>query len=464
MYQSLILVVDDQQIGRFVLSSLLEPEGYRLAFAANGVEAISQAQVLRPDLVLLDVMMPVMDGFAVCRYLRADPRTAEIPIIMVTALDDQESLMEGLAAGADDFIRKPFHRAELRARVGTIVRLNRYRHLWAQRERYAQLVERAPNGVVIIDTQHTIRLANRAFAHMLAVEPAALSGQALGASFAADRWHELQNHLEALDTAQIDQIQLESILVDRHGERRLVSVDAGRCEWDDFPAYQLLIRDITDQKRAELLDLEQRQVAYELHDGAAQLVTSIYQRLQLFTRRHRLRSPAALADLAELQHLAQQAVREIRHVLEGLRPSALDDFGLVGAFHMLVESLRQDGWELALDTDDDRIRLPPAHETALFRIAQEALTNTAKHAGVRRAAIRLERTAHHVQLTIRDWGKGFNAATDRPPAGLGQRLGLRAMRERATLLGGEFALINPPGSGVTIQVTLPLPPTNPPPS
>lgn len=341
-YQSLILVVDDQPIGQLALASLLEPEGYRLAFAASGVEAISLTQQLRPDLVLLDVMMPTMDGFATCRHLRADPQTAEVPIIMVTALDDQDSLLQGLEAGADDFISKPFHRAELRIRIRTIARLNRYRHLWAQRERYAQLVEHAPNGVLIIDTSNTIRLVNLAFAQLLATEPTLLIGKAIGACFAADRWSELQSRLAELGTAHIDHLQIESILIDHHGLRRLVSLDAGRCEWDGAPAFQLFVRDITDQKRAELLDIERRHIAYELHDGIAQLITSLYQRLQLFTRRHRLRSPTALAALAELQTLAQQAVREIRHILEGLRPSALDDFGLVGALHMLVESLRQD--------------------------------------------------------------------------------------------------------------------------
>jgi DNA-binding response OmpR family regulator len=74
-------------------------------------------------------MMPGMDGYEVCRRLRADARLAEVPVIMVTALDDQASRLAGLEAGADDFITKPFNRAELRARVRTIARLNRYRRL-----------------------------------------------------------------------------------------------------------------------------------------------------------------------------------------------------------------------------------------------------------------------------------------------------------------------------------------------
>lgn len=138
-----LLIVDDQSRGREVLASVLAPEGYRLIFASNGVEAINAAQNVIPDLVLLDVMMPDMDGFEVCRRLRADPELALVPIFLVTALDDQASLLRGIDAGADDFVTKPFNRAELRARVRTITRLNRFRTLLDEREQAAADVTRA---------------------------------------------------------------------------------------------------------------------------------------------------------------------------------------------------------------------------------------------------------------------------------------------------------------------------------
>jgi len=138
-----LLIVDDQVRGRDVLASVLAPEGYQLTFASNGIEAINAAQRVIPDLVLLDVMMPDMDGFEVCRILRADPKLALVPIFLVTALDDQESLLRGIEAGADDFVTKPFNRAELRARVRTITRLNRFRTLLDEREQAAEEVTKA---------------------------------------------------------------------------------------------------------------------------------------------------------------------------------------------------------------------------------------------------------------------------------------------------------------------------------
>ena len=124
-----ILIVDDIAANRETLTALLDAQDYRLIEAADGPAALSLATATPPDLVLLDVMMPGMDGYEVCRRLRADARLAEVPIIMLTALDDQASRLAGIEAGADDFISKPFNRAELRARVQTITRLNRYRRL-----------------------------------------------------------------------------------------------------------------------------------------------------------------------------------------------------------------------------------------------------------------------------------------------------------------------------------------------
>lgn len=128
-----ILIVDDEALGRESLEALLFKENYNLIFAENGFEALEKAKQYNPDLVLLDIMMPKMDGFEVCRKMREDKILAEIPIILVTALDDRDSKITGLEAGTDDFISKPFDRLELRARVRAITRLNRYRTLLNER-------------------------------------------------------------------------------------------------------------------------------------------------------------------------------------------------------------------------------------------------------------------------------------------------------------------------------------------
>jgi len=131
--RSTILIVDDERSSRETLQSILEGEEYDLEMAENGFDALEKARRLLPDVILLDVMMPGMTGFEVCRAIREDVSVAEIPIIMVTALDDRQSLMRGLGSGADDFITKPYDRFELRARLMGITRLNRYRKLVDER-------------------------------------------------------------------------------------------------------------------------------------------------------------------------------------------------------------------------------------------------------------------------------------------------------------------------------------------
>jgi len=138
---STILIVDDQLSVRNILRALLAKQGYNLAFANNGQEALSQAAELTPDLILLDVMMPDMNGFEVCERLRADPHLAEVPIMMITALDDPKSRLRGLQMGADDFVTKPFNGIELLARVRTTTRLNRYRRLLQERASRRQAEE-----------------------------------------------------------------------------------------------------------------------------------------------------------------------------------------------------------------------------------------------------------------------------------------------------------------------------------
>lgn len=159
-YKSTILIVDDNIAGRETLKGLLFGRGYNLLFASDGMEALQKAEKFTPDLILLDVMMPGMDGYEVCQHLRANPKVAEVPVIMVTALDDRDSRLRGIEAGADDFVSKPFDHAELRKRVQTITRLNRYRRLLSERTKFEWVVEQADDGYLIINDNDQILYAN----------------------------------------------------------------------------------------------------------------------------------------------------------------------------------------------------------------------------------------------------------------------------------------------------------------
>lgn len=164
-----ILIIDDDESYRSILSDMLSTHGHTVTAAAGGAQGLQLAHELAPDLIILDVMMPELDGFEVCARLRADPITAEVPIIMATALDDRQSRLRCLAVGADEFLTKPVDTVELRVRVNVIARINRYRRLLDERARAereirqlnADLEQRvAERTVELIDANTRLRELN----------------------------------------------------------------------------------------------------------------------------------------------------------------------------------------------------------------------------------------------------------------------------------------------------------------
>jgi signal transduction histidine kinase len=120
-----VLVVDDEAANRSLFATMLESDGHEAVLAADGHQALSAAAEAAPDVVLLDVMMPELNGYEVCRRLKADPETAAIPVIMLTGLSQRDSRLEGIRAGANDFLNKPVDLTELRLRVRNAIHSKR---------------------------------------------------------------------------------------------------------------------------------------------------------------------------------------------------------------------------------------------------------------------------------------------------------------------------------------------------
>ena len=197
---------------------------------------------------------------------------------------------------------------------------------------------------------------------------------------------------------------------------------------------------------------ERRRVAYEVHDGLAQLAAAAQQHLEAFASHYRPRSPGRQQELLRALDLAQRTVREARQVIGDLRPAALDAFGLATALRLEVDALRAEGWQMSFEQRLGSRRLPPMIETALFRVAQEALANVRKHARTTRVLLRLERRARIVCLQVRDWGRGFQPAAVLASSGPSERVGLLGMQERIAWLGGRCTVRSRPGAGTRIVV------------
>lgn len=176
-----ILMVDDEIQNLELLEAILLPQGYRLFQAKSGEEALAAVAADRPDLILLDVMMPRLDGFEVCRRLKADARTRFIPVVMVTSLRDMGDRIRGIDAGADDFLTKPVNRHELLSRVRACLRLGYYRHLAEERARFDAVVAELRDGIVVCDAALRVASCNRAALALLNLpEEGCAGGDLLG--------------------------------------------------------------------------------------------------------------------------------------------------------------------------------------------------------------------------------------------------------------------------------------------
>ncbi len=219
-----------------------------------------------------------------------------------------------------------------------------------------------------------------------------------------------------------------------------------------------------DQVRRDLVarllsahEEERSRIARELHDEVSQSLTSLMMRVNVAEESLPSDHPARAA-LAGIRAVVEQTLEEVRKLVFALRPTLLDDLGLIPAVRYYAKSLLEPaGVQVSVHTAGFGVhRLPREVETTLFRIAQEAITNIARHSRARRAAVSLESTGRTVRLEVRDDGMGFDvAAALTDPAR--RRLGLLGMQERVALMGGTLSIESRPGRGTVVRADIPTP-------
>jgi two-component system sensor histidine kinase UhpB len=217
--------------------------------------------------------------------------------------------------------------------------------------------------------------------------------------------------------------------------------------------------DVSKSRASQILsaqEQERKRIARELHDETSQVLTSLLISLALLEES--VTSEEARKRVADTRSLAHQTLRAVRNLSIDLRPSALDDLGLLPALRWYIKEYQQKcGIEVEFNASGLKQRLPAEMETALYRVIQEALTNTAKHAHARRAWVVVSEEDNSVRACVRDDGEGFDAQAVLRTPWQDRGLGLAGMQERATLLDGSIKIESQPGTGTTIDVTLPLP-------
>ena len=226
-----------------------------------------------------------------------------------------------------------------------------------------------------------------------------------------------------------------------------------------------LYREVADSERAlrrlvhQLMGAqedERRRLTYEIHDGFAQMATGVQQLVEAYAHDFPSESETGRNRMDVTIGLARRTVAEVRRVLAGLRPTVLDDFGLARGLHAYAEGLVAENVTVTFAESLGPERLDSNVEIALFRLAQEALTNVRKHAQVGCAELRLHRDNGQIVLEVEDGGCGFDLAALQGCTRPGEHLGLLSMRERITQVGGSVEITSRCGEGTLVRAVVPI--------
>jgi two-component system cell cycle response regulator len=472
-----ILIVDDYAANVKLLERNLQAAGYETVAAWDGEDALQKVRTERPDLILLDIMLPKIDGFEVCRRLRADEATAVIPIIMITALKDTEDRIRGLESGGDDFISKPFDRGELLARVKSLLQVKYYRSMLAEREKFHAVIQDLSHGIIIADGQWRVQTISRRAAELLGLQE--VDGQ-IGLDLAEVLAEfQIEPALDALRQTLTRSVTVELTQEDAHPPCYL----AGRYTRIEGPRGELynaalVFRDITEMRQKEKL---KRDFLAMFSHKLKHPLTSVSVRLDMMDQGKYGPVPPAMADALRI---AVAKIRELSDLIEkvlayaALSATELERAGQLVGLADLIErtsdrivqrySDRQVQWVVSLPADLPHARAP---EELLAIVLDNLMDNAVKFA--RRKDVRVEIAAQegpdrHIRVAVHDNGPGIRPQ-DRDQVfsdftqleetftgnitGIG--LGLATAKRLVESWGGQIDFESVPDQGATFFFTVP---------
>ena len=335
-----------------------------------------------PDLVLLDVMMPGMDGYDVCERIKTDHRSADVPVIFVTALGEVDLKAEAFDAGAVDYITRPYEGLDVLVRVNNQLRI-----------------------------------------------------------------HELHNRLEFEVRERTSELRKTNAALEKEISMRIRTEDELRKSRDQLRELSGHLLNVREAEKAE--------IAREIHDEFGAVFTSLSFGLS-WIKKH---LPGKLAKISqrtdELLEQVRQATGVARRIQTELRPTILDDLGLLDAISWQIDQFSDNSniyCTLELDDALKSIKLPANHNVALFRILQEALTNVARHTKASEVNIIIRVEGGGFIMKIVDNGQGIS--TD--PFSKKGSYGVRGMHERVWAIGGEMEIGPGENGGTIVRVDVPI--------
>ncbi len=472
-----ILVVEDTLLNWEFVKTILIANGYSVALATDGRSGIDKARELNPKLLLLDVGLPDMDGYAVCSALKAEARTKDIPVIFVTGHDSGPEEARSFEVGGADFIAKPIRPLVLLARIKAHIDLQSQRR--SVEGMFRDVIEFAPAIFFLTDEKLTVIQTNaRAISHF-GCERAVLLGEPLQRFIPeCARYMQLSAARPDLPPTLWPTPDMGGA-VPSHAEVACLRPDGSAFTADATfsmlpsarrPVHVVVLQDATERLRRlkELQDSrlqlremaadheatresERKHIAREVHDELGQVMTALRMDLSFLQMQHGASTPGLPEKLTEMKGLVDRAIAGVRNVAKTLRPEALD-MGLGPAIEWLCDEFKaHTGVACALEVQPIP-EFGEARSMLIYRIVQESLTNVSRYAHASKVRVVLHAQDRQVHLLIADDGDGFDARADAKR----KSYGIVGMRERAITLGGALTIESTPGQGTTVQLVAPL--------
>jgi PAS domain S-box-containing protein len=490
-----ILVVDDYPPNIELLEAHLAPQGYEIVKAANGKEALEKLSGNQIDLILLDVIMPGMDGFEVTRRVRQDNTHRLLPIILVTALRETADRVKGIEAGCDDFISKPIDNVELLARVRSLLRVKAYNDLMSNyrkelevtkiseveaREYAESVINTVREPLIALDQDLRVVTVSRSFYDFFKVNPEETVGQLIY-DLGNKQW-DIPKLRELLETILPEKATFENYEVEHDFAtigRRTMLLNARQIQrvLGKEKIILLAIEDITARKQVEeelknsyeqvrflasrlqeVREETRTNIAHDIHDelgGAlAGLKMDLLRLESVASGEEDRKKRQAMLDITHgTKELINNTILSTRRIIMEQRPSVLDDFGLVAAMEwQLGEYKIHTDISFKFNVGQIEIDMDKNLATVVFRIFQEALANVIRHSKATEVYIGLQVDEGQLILEIKDNGMGI---TENEITGTGS-IGILGMRERALALGGEINIAGESGKGTTLNLKIPI--------
>lgn len=499
-----ILAIDDNRINLELLFHVIKihyPD-FQFLRATTGSAGIEIAKTKNPELILLDIIMPELDGYEVCKILKSEKSTRHIPILMISALgQDSSERIKGLNAGADAFIPKPFSHAELKAQIKVALRIKEVEDLLRKRnesledlikgqtnkylkseERFLQISEHAREFYWEVDSIGIFTYVSPVIEKTLEVTPMEIIGET-----AYSKLFQLNNEKPGIKTNNIDLLNNSSFndleieltikskniwlsisgfsLFDKKGEysgmrgvcyditkRKQVEI-ALKKNVEQIKNYQKKLKEL-NTKITLVEERERRRIAENLHDSLGQTLSLAFIKLSSIIDENY--SPNVKGIITEVSMLLDKAISESRTLTYDLSPPILYELGLIPAFKWKLEQIEKKyGINTIISGENEQINIQKEFRIFIYRIVCELFTNVIKHANAKLIELKIYKGEKMYYIIVRDDGIGFkknlnNKATAK------DGFGLMSITERIDSIKGEFQIDSILGKGTQAKIAIPF--------